>query len=105
MGIKKVVNNTKNKEIPSIPIGKFKFKIGIQKNFSTYWKVAVDLLKKIHKTKDKTKVKHEKFKATDLNKNLFDDGIKSKIVVPIKGNINIKDNIFSKYNMIIKNKN
>ena len=30
-GISKVVNNIKNKDIPSIPIAKFKFKLGNQK--------------------------------------------------------------------------
>jgi len=34
-GINKVVNKIKNKEIPSTPIVKFKFKLGNQKNFIT----------------------------------------------------------------------
>lgn len=34
-GINKVVNNTKNKDIPSTPSIKFKFKLGNQKNFTT----------------------------------------------------------------------
>ena len=34
-GINKVVNKIKNKDIPSTPIVKFKFKLGNQKNFIT----------------------------------------------------------------------
>ena len=52
------------------------FKIGIQENFSTNWKVPTDLLKKTHNRSDKTNVKQEQFKATDRNIDLFDDGIK-----------------------------
>jgi len=75
----------KNKEIPSTPIGKFIFKIGIQKNFSTNWKVPTDLLKKTHRINDNTNVKQEQFKATDRNKDLFDDGMNDKMNAPIKG--------------------
>jgi len=34
IGINKVVNKIKNNEIPSTPIEKLRFKIGIQKKFS-----------------------------------------------------------------------
>ena len=80
-----VVNKMKNKEIPSTPIGKLMFKIGIQKNFSTNWNVPIDLLKNTHKTNDSTNVKHEQFKATDRSKDLFDDGINDKMNAPING--------------------
>ena len=41
-GINKVVKKTKNKDIPSIPKTRFKFKLGSQKNFTTNWKEPVD---------------------------------------------------------------
>ena len=79
----------KNKEIPSTPIGKLMFKIGIQKNFSTNWNVPIDLLKKTHKVSDNTNVKQEQFRATDRNKDLFDDGMKDKMSAPINGSTKI----------------
>ena len=70
IGINKVVNKIKNNEIPSTPIEKLRFKIGIQKKFSANWKVPTDLLKKTHKKRDNTNVKHEQFKAIDRNKDM-----------------------------------
>ena len=93
----------KNNEIPSIPIEKLRFKIGIQKKFSVNWKVPTDLLKKTHKKSDNTNVKHEQFKATDRNKDLLDDGINDKINAPINGNTKIQDNIFLIYNIDLIN--
>ena len=92
----------KNKEIPSTPSGKFKFKIGIQKNFSTNWNDPIDLLKNTHKHNELINVKHETLKATDLNSILFEWGINNKTNVPNNGRIKVKDNIFLIYNMIFK---
>jgi len=47
--INKVVRRRKKSEIPSIPKLKFKFRIGIHKNFVTNWNEPVNLLKKNHK--------------------------------------------------------
>ena len=88
-GISRVVKRMKNNEIPSNPIGKLIFKIGIHKNFSTYWKVPIELLKKTHKNKESTNVKQEQLKAMDLNNDLWDDGINNKVNAPNKGSIKI----------------
>lgn len=42
-GISKVVSIIKNKEIPSIPTVKFRFKLDNQQKVLTNWKEAVDL--------------------------------------------------------------
>lgn len=66
-GINKVVKRTKNKEIPSIPNVKFKFKLDNQKNFTTNWNELLDFWKKPHKNKELMKEKHEKFNAIIFN--------------------------------------
>ena len=101
IGISKVVNKIKNNEIPSIPIEKLIFRIGTQTNFSTYWKVPIDLLKKTHNKSDNTNVKQEHFKAIDRSKGLFEDGIKDRISAPIRGNTSTQDNMFLINNMNI----
>ena len=99
IGINKVVNNKKNNEIPSTPIGKFKFKIGIQKNLFTNWKVPIDLLKNTQTNKDKTNVKQEKLNATCLNKIWFDEGIGNNAIAPVKGSNKIYNNKFLIHNI------
>ena len=89
-----VVNITKKSEIPSIPKGKFKFKKGIQKNFSVNWKVPIDLSNKTQVIKDTTKVRHEVFKTIDFKTFLLWNGVTNKAKLPIKGNIKIQDNNF-----------
>jgi len=101
IGISKVVNKIKNNEIPSTPIEKLIFRIGTQTNFSTYWKVPIDLLKKTQNKSDNTNVKQEHFKAIDRSKGLFEDGIKDRINAPISGNTSTQDNIFLINNMNI----
>jgi hypothetical protein len=99
-GINKVVNKTKKSEIPSIPNTKFKFKVGTHKNLLTNWNVPMDLLKKIHRTSERIKVKHDTFRATKRNKTRLDDGIINKKNTPIKGNINMHTNKFLILNII-----
>ena len=70
-GTSKVVNMTKNIEMPSTPKGKLMFKTGIHKNLSTNWKVPMDLSKKTHKNKEEIKVKQEKFSTMDFKWLLF----------------------------------
>jgi len=43
----------KNKEMPSTPKLKLKFKKGIQANLFTNWNELTDLLKNTHKNRDK----------------------------------------------------
>ena len=51
--INRVDNKMKNKEIPSIPKLKLKFKKGIQATLFTNWNELTDLLKNTHKNNDK----------------------------------------------------
>ena len=89
IGISKVVNNKKNKDIPSTPKVKFKFKIGIQKNLSTNWNVPIDLLNSTQTINDKTKVRQEKLNATCLNNEEFDEEIGNSEKAPNKGSSKI----------------
>ena len=91
-GINKVVNKTKNNEIPSIPIMKFIFQKGIHEKTLTYWKIPIDLLKNIHKKIDKTKVMHAKFKEINFNILLSSKGINNNTIAPIKGKTNTNVN-------------
>ena len=81
-------------EIPSIPITIFKFKVGIQKNLLTNWKVPKDLLKKNHKNKEIIKVTHEICNAKDLIKCWLEKEVTAKPIDPSKGNIIITNNKF-----------
>ena len=102
MGINKVVKTTKKIDSPSTPKGKLIFSTGTHKSFSTNWKVPMDLLKKTNKKSDIMNVAQEQLNAIYLNNFLLDDGIMDKLKTPIKGNIKINDNIFVKFNIIIK---
>jgi len=88
----------KNKEIPSIPIVKLKFKKGIQANLLTNWKELVDLLKKTHKSRDITYKLPEIFKAIAFSSEWFQVGTKKIINVPNKGNIKIRISKFVTFN-------
>jgi len=87
--VNKVVNIKKNNEIPSTPIVKLKFNIGIHLKLVTNWKDPTDLSKKIHKYKDKTKVKLVVKSAIILSVNLLNDEFNIKKIIPIKGVIKI----------------
>jgi len=86
--INNVVKITKNKEIPSIPTVKFKFKLGNHRIFSTNWKFPVDLSNKTHKNKESKNVMLEKNKAILFNKFLFHEGVNNNKQEPNKGNNN-----------------
>ena len=84
-GIKSVVNNIKNNEIPSTPKEKLILKIGIQKILVTYWNNPILLLKKTHKKSDKTKVAHDIFNAIVFKSICLEFGIHNKSNKPAKG--------------------
>ena len=88
-GINSVVNNTKNKDIPSTPNIKFKFKLGNQKNFTTNWKELVDFWKNPHNNKEPVKDKHAEFKAIIFNNFFLLKGINNNNKIPKIGNIKI----------------
>ena len=73
-----MVNTIKKSEIPSIPIVKFKFKLGNQKNVVINWNEAVDFSKNPHKIREKLKEKQEIFKATIFNSFVLLKGINNK---------------------------
>ncbi len=62
-GNKKVVNKTKNNEIPSIPNVKLIFKEGNQSKCCVNWNLAVELSKEVHKKMDKIRENKELFNA------------------------------------------
>ena len=74
--------------MPSIPIVKFKLRLGAQKILSTNWKFPVDLSNKIHKPNDKIKVRLVINNDIVFNKFLFQDGVTKSNITPIKGNNN-----------------
>ena len=99
--INNVVNNTKNNEIPSIPITKFIFQKGIHENTFTNWKIPIDLLKNTHKKRDKTNVAQAKFKETNFNKRVSSKGINNNTSTPNKGKTNTKVNKSERNNIIL----
>jgi hypothetical protein len=62
-----VVKKTKNRDMPSIPKTRFKFKLANQKNLTTNWKDPVDFWNRPHKTIDPMNDKHDEFKAITFN--------------------------------------
>ena len=58
IGIKKVVNKTKNSEIPSTPINTFMLEYGTEKKGSTNWYLGVLKSKLNHRNKER--IKHNK---------------------------------------------
>jgi len=96
--INNVVKRTKNNEIPSIPMLKFKFKKGIHNTLFTNWKEPIDLLKKTHKNKEIMYTLHEVFKATAFNIDELEDGMSNNIKVPNKGTSKIKRSKFVGFN-------
>lgn len=93
-GINKVVNNKKNKDIPSKPSVKFRFKVGNQKILWTNWKELVDFWKKLHKSNEPLNDKQEHFRATVFNNFFLLKGIKNKRTIPKSGSSKIISNKF-----------
>ena len=88
-GINKVVSNKKNKDIPSTPKEKLKFKTGNQLNWVTNWKKPEDLLKAPQTSKELKKDKKDAFSETNFSNTFSRAGIKHKVKIPIIGNINV----------------
>ena len=76
------VNSKKNKEIPSKPSTRFKFKPGNQDSFKTNWKSLVEFWKKPNKITQQINAIKEKFKATTFNNFSSLDGTKISIKIP-----------------------
>jgi len=88
--INNVVKRIKNKDMPSIPILKLKFKKGIQDTLFTNWKEPTDLLKKTHKNKELRYVMQETFKANIFNAAWLEEDIPNNNKAPIKGVTRVK---------------
>ena len=88
-----VLKIMKNKDIPSTPKKKFILKKAIQLKNSMYWKLEVELSKKIHKYSDNKKVTAEFKKAICLIKLQLLFEIVAIRKIPIKGKSIRQDNI------------
>jgi hypothetical protein len=83
-----VVNRIKNKDIPSMPKKKFILKMVLQLKNSIYWKLDVELSKKIHKKSENMKATEEKRRAACLIKLLLLLGIIIIMKIPKRSIIN-----------------
>ena len=88
-----VLKIMKNKDIPSTPKKKFILKKAIQLKNSMYWKLEVELSKKIHKYSDNKKVIAEFKKAICLIKLQLLFEIVAITKIPIRGKSIREDNI------------
>ena len=91
-GINKVVNSKNSNEIPSIPIDKFIFNKGINKNLFINWNLEEDLSKNIHKKRKPINEKQLKSKAINFNTlfSLVGTNISNKIAIIGRNIFNIR---------------